>query len=317
MFALLSVAIGIPMEGRLPYGNPFAGPCLAGELNLSISGVPGLYCAPHCNERFASGCNPAKPADSVAMAECIIGVNSTQNNYCALICNTDAKEDQCDTKGGAACHHVSGVQGVCTYTAANVTAGTAAAIVGRFNSVAAPAPAPESFVLTLATDVDGLGDVSVNITRAWAPIGVDRLWALVHDKFFDGAAFFRVVGGFIVQFGIAGTPAENTKWDVAIKDDPVVKSNLRHTLTYATAGPDTRTTQLFFNYKDNTELDAQGFAPIGIAVVGTEYLDRLHDPTPGDSNGVNQTAYEEGGDAWIREHYPEINFIKSTSVVTY
>ena len=165
------------------------------------------------------------------------------------------------------------------------------------------------------TGIDGTGVVVLNITRTWAPIGVDRLWALVQDHFFDGAAFFRVVGGFVVQFGIAGTPAANAKWDQrTIKDDPVKMSNVRHTMSFAMAGPGTRTTQLFINYADNSKLDAQGFAPVGIVVEGSEYLDRVHDPTPGDSGGVNQNEYETKGDSWIRAKYPEINFIKTAIV---
>jgi hypothetical protein len=83
---------------------------------MSVTGVPGLYCAPHCTDIYQNSCNPAKPAHVKAVPECMIAVNGSTNNYCALICNTDAKEDQCDVKGGAACHHVYGNQGVCTYT---------------------------------------------------------------------------------------------------------------------------------------------------------------------------------------------------------
>ena len=175
--------------------------------------------------------------------------------------------------------------------------------------------APENFIIKFATDIDGIGNIAVNITREWAPLGVDHLYALVNDQFYDGAAFFRVVGGFVLQFGIAGTPAKKIKWKNSIKDDPVLKSNVKYTISYATAGPNTRTTQLFFNYKDNTELDSQGFAPLGIAISGTEYLDRVYDPTPGDPNGVNQTEYETKGDTWIRSTYPEINFIKHATIV--
>jgi len=279
---------------------------------MSVNGVPGLYCAPPCNTVPGYDCDPAEVPGVTAMPECMIAVNGTDNNYCALICNTDASDNQCDAKGGAKCHRVSGNQGVCTYTQAE-SGSKGSTAVGKFQSLRGNgSSAPAHFLFKLNTDIDGTGVVVLNITRAWAPLGVDRLWALIQDHFFDGAAFFRVVGGFVVQFGIAGTPAENAKWGQrTIKDDPVIMSNVRHTMSFATAGPDTRTTQLFINYANNSRLDAQGFAPVGIVVEGAEYLDRVHDPTPGDSGGVNQEEYETKGDSWIRAKYPEINFIKT------
>ena len=151
----------------------------------------------------------------------------------------------------------------------------------------------------------------MKITRAWAPIGVDHLWRLVHVGFYDGSAFTRVVGGFVLQFGISGTPAMNANHSAPIADDPVAQSNKQFTMSYATAGPGTRTTQLFINYKDNVALDAQGFAPVGVAVAGLEFLSRVHDPTPGDSNGVHQAQYEAKGNAWVREAYPGISFVRT------
>lgn len=97
-----------------PYGDPYKG-CNSGELNMSVANVPGLYCAPKCSIIYPNDCNPSKAPGVSAMPECMIAVNGTTNNYCALICNTDAK-NQCDVKGGAECHHVYGNQGVCTYT---------------------------------------------------------------------------------------------------------------------------------------------------------------------------------------------------------
>jgi len=277
------------------YENPYHVDCQRGELNMSVTDVPGLYCAPKCSNLYPTDeCPQQKPDGMVALAECMIAVNSTENNYCALICNTDAVEDQCGGENtGATCHHVYGNQGVCTYSQL----------------------APEEFQLQFLTDIDGFGAVVLNITRKWAPLGVDHLFSLVQDGFYDGAAFFRVVPGFVVQFGISGTPSENIKWHTEIKDDPVVKSNLQWTMSYATAGPNTRTTQLFINFKDNTKLDASGFAPIGVVSKGTEYLLRVHDPTPGDNNGVNQQEYAEKGDEWIRQQYPEINFIKKATIL--
>jgi cathepsin B len=123
-----------------PYGNPYV-QCNPHELNLSITNVPGLFCSPKCNVIYENGCNPNKQSDVEAMPECLIGVNSTQNNYCALICNTDAPNDQCDTKGGASCHHVSGVQGVCTYESATTIPTTT---TGTFHPHSEPRSEPRS-----------------------------------------------------------------------------------------------------------------------------------------------------------------------------
>ena len=120
------------------------------------------------------------------------------------------------------------------------------------------------FVVDFVTDVPGT--FTVKVTHANAPLGADHFRKLVEDKFYDAAAFFRVVPGFVVQFGIAGIPAENKKWKKMIRDDPVVASNTAATIVYATSGPDTRTTQLFVNYGDNKRLDAMGFAPFGTSV---------------------------------------------------
>ena len=174
-----------------------------------------------------------------------------------------------------------------------------------------------SYTINFQTDVQQgspPGLVVINVTSAWAPLGAAHLEDLVEDKFFDGAAFFRVVPNFVVQFGIAGTPAENQKWTKAILDDPVAYSNLAGTVTYATAGPNTRTTQLFINLKDNAGLDSQGFAPFGTIVHGMDVVRAIHNPTPESSGGVDQYLYETKGDDWIRQQYPNINFITNGTV---
>lgn len=155
------------------------------------------------------------------------------------------------------------------------------------------------------------GLVLINVTSAWAPLGSAHLQSLIADQFFDGAAFFRVVPDFVVQFGIAGTPTENQRWSTPIKDDPVNASNVEGTVTYATGGPDTRTTQLFVNLKDNSRLDSQGFAPFGTVVQGIDVMRAIYNPTPGAWGGVDQGDYETKGDDWIRKKYPKLNFITS------
>lgn len=173
------------------------------------------------------------------------------------------------------------------------------------------------YLLTFQTDVPvSDGSVVINVTEAWAPLGAAHLKAVVADNFFSGAAFFRVVPNFVVQFGISGTPAENTKWSTPIKDDPVASSNLAGTITYATAGPNTRTTQLFINLVDNARLDPQGFAPFGRVIQGMDVMRAVYNPTPGDAGGVDQGNYSTKGDAWIRKQYPGINFITSANVTS-
>ena len=168
--------------------------------------------------------------------------------------------------------------------------------------------------LSFTTDVPkGDGKIVIEVNATQAPLGAAHLHALVNDSFYNGAAFFRVVPGFVVQFGIAGIPAENAKWKVPIKDDPVIASNTFGTLTYATAGPNTRTSQLFINLADNHRLDAQGFAPFGRVVQGMDVVQAISNPTPGSSGGVDQDRYATEGNAWIRKAYPNINSIKNAT----
>ena len=131
------------------------------------------------------------------------------------------------------------------------------------------------------------GDFIVEVHRDWAPLGADRFYNLVRYGYFTNAAFFRVVPGFVVQFGLSADPALNKVWSVAkIQDDPVVQSNKRGTLVFATAGPNTRTTQLFINYADNSRLDGMGFAPFGTVVDGMAVVDKIF---PATASSLNKT----------------------------
>ena len=170
-------------------------------------------------------------------------------------------------------------------------------------AAAQPDPqAPDTFTVELGTDNEG-GSITMECIREWAPLGVDRFYAALNDGFYDESAFFRVVPNFVLQFGIAGTPELNERWSTTIPDDPVLLSNLRGTVSFATAGPNTRTTQLFINYIDNPGLDGQGFAPIGRIIQGIEVADTVFNPTPGDQGGVNQAEYRANGIEWIRAEY--------------
>jgi len=182
------------------------------------------------------------------------------------------------------------------------------------STLAACAAAPESYLVTLTTDVADADPIVVEVTRSWAPLGADHFYEVVEDGFYDDSAFFRVVPNFVVQFGIAGNPAENTKWETPIQDDPVVQSNTKGTLVYATSGANTRTTQLFINYKDNTGLDSQGFAPFGRIVSGMDTATSIFNPTPTSSNGISQTKYTAKGNDWLKANYPEANFITTATL---
>src|SRR5271165_3808207 len=136
------------------------------------------------------------------------------------------------------------------------------------NPASLNARAPAEFKVNFTTTA---GDFVVDVHRDWAPLGADRFYNLVRRGFFTNAAFFRVVPGFVVQFGLNADPAVNKAWhDANIHDDPVKQSNKRGTLVFATAGPNTRTTQFFINFGDNARLDAMGFAPFGEIVEGMD-----------------------------------------------
>src|SRR5260370_11328604 len=177
--------------------------------------------------------------------------------------------------------------------------------------------APETFQVKFATT---RGDFVVTVNRAWAPNGADRFYNLVIHHFFDNASFFRVHPGFIVQFGISAYPPVSAAWTTAtIKDDPVRASNKMNSVTFATAGPNTRTTQLFINLVDNSRLDKDGFAPFGKVTEGINVVEMLYEgygeipamggpgPEPGD--------IERLGKAYIDKSFPKLDSIKSTTLI--
>jgi peptidyl-prolyl cis-trans isomerase A (cyclophilin A) len=173
------------------------------------------------------------------------------------------------------------------------------------------ATAPAEFDVKFATSK---GDFTVHVTRAWAPKGADRFYNLARHHFFDGAYFFRVIPGFVAQFGISAYPAVAKVWDNAnIKDDPVTHHNVPGTIVFATAGPNTRTSQLFINYRDNTSnLDPQGFAPFGEVTSGMDVVKALSGKYGGD---LDQDKIRDGGKDYVQAHYPEMDLIKTATLV--
>lgn len=174
--------------------------------------------------------------------------------------------------------------------------------------------APETFHARFETSK---GAFVIEVHRAWAPLGADRFYALVKNGFYDGVRFFRVVEGFVVQFGIHGDPDVSAPWrNARLPDDSaVVASNTRGMVTYAmSSAPNTRTTQVFVNYGDNSHLDESGFAPFGQVVEGMEVLDGLHSGYGG-APSQNQPMIQSQGNAYLDEHFPELDYVVSATVV--
>jgi peptidyl-prolyl cis-trans isomerase A (cyclophilin A) len=166
--------------------------------------------------------------------------------------------------------------------------------------------APETFRVNLDTS---RGPVVIEVTRADAPNGADRFYNLVKAHFYDGARFFRVIPGFMAQFGIAADPTMTKTWDVPIQDDPVKSSNVRGMVTFAqTSEPNSRSTQLFINYADNSRLDGLRFAPFGKVVSGMENVDQIYS---GDRENPDQSAIEAQGNAYLEKTFPNLDYIKT------
>ena len=149
--------------------------------------------------------------------------------------------------------------------------------------------------------------------RAWAPIGADRFYNLVKNGFFDEARFFRVVPNFMVQFGINGDPAIASAWQNAnLKDDPGGKqSNKKGYVTFATRGKDTRTTQIFINFKDNGFLDAQGFTPFGEVTSGMDVVEKITDQY---GEKPNQASIQTQGNAYLKAQFPKLDYVKKATI---
>lgn len=184
------------------------------------------------------------------------------------------------------------------------------------NPAAFTEKAPANYKVKMDTSK---GEFTITVHRDWAPIGADRFYNLVKAGFYDDVRFFRVLPDFMAQFGIHGRPSVMEAWRPArLKDDPVKQSNLRGYVTFATGGPNTRTTQLFINFKDNAPLDRQGFAPIGEVTAGMTVVDSLYsgygEGAPR-GKGPDQGAMNMEGNAYLTAKFPKLDYIKSASIV--
>jgi peptidyl-prolyl cis-trans isomerase A (cyclophilin A) len=177
------------------------------------------------------------------------------------------------------------------------------------------AQAPDSFRARFSTT---RGDFVIAVHRAWAPLGVDRFYNLVRSGFYDGVRFFRVIPGFMAQVGIHGDTAVTAAWrERRIADDPVRRTNLRGMVTFATAGPGTRTTQIFINYRDNSRLDGMGFAPFGQVVEGMAVVDSLYggygEGAPA-GRGPDQFRLNVEGERYLARQFPRLDKINTATI---
>lgn len=157
------------------------------------------------------------------------------------------------------------------------------------------------------------GPVVIDVDRSLAPNGARHFYELVEAKYFDGARFYRVVPGFVVQWGGAASPAVTKKWDVTIPDDPVKTSNVRGTVTFAATGqPNSRTTHLFINLGDNARLDGMRFAPIGRVESGMTAVDNIF---PGYGESPDQSLIGAQGNAYLKKDFPQLDYIKTARIV--
>jgi len=176
--------------------------------------------------------------------------------------------------------------------------------------------APETFKAQFDTTK---GKITIEVTRSLSPNGADRFYNLVRSGYFKDIAFFRVVPGFMCQFGIHGDPGVSAKWrEAAISDDPVKGSNTRGTITFATSGPNSRTTQLFINFADNTPLDGQGFSPFGKVIEGMDVVDKINSEYGEGAprgRGPHQGHVQMEGNAYLKANFPNLDYIKSATIV--
>jgi peptidyl-prolyl cis-trans isomerase A (cyclophilin A) len=176
-------------------------------------------------------------------------------------------------------------------------------------------PAPDRYTVQLDTTQ---GAIVIDVRRDWAPHGADRFYELVQNGYYTNVAFFRVISGFMAQVGISGDPALNTQWrENRIPDDSVKASNTRGTVTFATSGANSRTTQFFINFSDNSRLDGMGFAPFG-KVKDMTTADALYDGYGEGAprgRGPDQGRMQAEGNAYLQESFPKLDYIKSAKVI--
>jgi len=196
-----------------------------------------------------------------------------------------------------------------------IAAGTPLQAAGLSDPASLNETAPDVYKVKFDTSK---GPFVVEVHRDWAPNGADRFYNLVKNGFYDNDRFFRVVEGFMVQYGINGNPKLSSVWrDANIKDDPVTESNKRGMITFATSGPNSRTTQVFINFNNNVSLDDQGFSPFGKIVSGMNVVDALYngygEGAPRGS-GPDQGRVQAEGNAYLNKDFPMLDYVKKATI---
>ncbi len=193
------------------------------------------------------------------------------------------------------------------------------AVLGAQNKLSDPSALKEKAPETYKAKFDtSKGAFVITVHRAWAPLGADRFYNLVKNGYYDDVRFFRVIDGFMAQIGMNGNPEVQATWDKArLQDDPVKESNKRGYVTFATAGPNTRTTQFFINFKDNAGLDRQGFAPFGEVTSGMDIVDSLYsgygEGAPR-GRGPDQGRIRMEGNAYLKKDFPKLDYVKKATI---
>ena len=203
--------------------------------------------------------------------------------------------------------------------AAVLTLGLAATPLIAQGNLGNPAALTEQAPATYKARFDtSKGVFVIDVRREWAPVGADRFYNLVKNGFYDENRFFRVISGFMVQFGINGNPQVSTPWrNAQIKDDPVKQSTKRAFITFATSGPNSRTTQVFINFGDNARLDGMGFASFGQVSTGMNVVDQLYadygEGAP-QGRGPNQGRIQGEGNAYLTRDFPNLDFVRKATI---
>ena len=192
-------------------------------------------------------------------------------------------------------------------------------LFGQAGKLGNPAALNEKAPATYKARFDtSKGAFVIDVRREWAPFGADRFYNLIKNGFYDENRFFRVISGFMVQFGINGNPQLSTPWRGAqIKDDPVKQSNKRGFITFATSGPNSRTTQVFINFGDNGRLDGMGFAPFGQVTSGMNVVDGLfneYGEGAPQGRGPNQGRIQSEGNAYLTKDFPKLDYVRKATI---